>query len=262
MELKLSINCPSYKRPNNVETFDYTSDVNVYVSYEEYKEYKKNYPDKSIIQCPKGVQGNLCRVRNYILKKEFEKCNDIVLIIDDDFKGLYYFEYGERVKVDPEDLRVFLLKYSYLAKELGVYFWGVNVNQDKQNYREYSPFSFKSYIGGPFQCFLKGNNCWYDENLPLKEDYDMTIQQLNINRKVLRVNKFFYIVKQSEQAGGCATYRNFKREKEQFELLQKKWGKKIVKMDNSKSRSNNLKKRKNENRFDYNPIIKVPIKGI
>ena len=52
---------------------------------------------------------------------------------------------------------------------------------------------------------------------------------LKHKRKILRVNKFFYEVKQSEQKGGCATYRNFK---------------------------------KNSKRIDYNPIIKAPIKGI
>lgn len=84
----------------------------------------------------------------------------------------------------------------------------------------------------------------------------MTIQQLNKNRVVFRVNKFFYECKQSVQKGGCASYRNIEREVEQLKLLQKKWGKKIVKFDEN-NRSN--KKRKI---IDYNPIIHVPIKGI
>ena len=51
--------------------------------------------------------------------------------------------------------------------------------------------------------------------------------------------------------------RNRKREQEQFELLQKKWGSNIVRED--KSNKGQTKKVKV---FDYNPIIKVPIKGI
>jgi hypothetical protein len=42
-------------------------------------------------------------------------------------------------------------------------------------------------------------------------------------------------------------------------MLQKKWGKKIVRIDNN-NRSHNLKKEKTK--IDYNPIIKPPIKGI
>lgn len=77
---------------------------------------------------------------------------------------------------------------------------------------------------------------------------------MNRYRRTLRVNKFYYNVKQSEQVGGCATYRNVAKEREQFELLQKKWGKKIVRED--------VKKGQVRNHFDYNPIIKVPIKGV
>lgn len=134
---------------------------------------------------------------------------------------------------------------------------GGNCNMDKLSYREYTPFSFSSYIGGPFQAFIKGNECFYDERLPLKEDYDMTLQQCNKYRGCLRLNFLTYDVKQSEQAGGCATYRNYLKEKEQFELLQAKWGSEIVKEDKS-----NKGKTKKKKMFDYNPIIKIPINGI
>ena len=50
---------------------------------------------------------------------------------------------------------------------------------------------------------------------------------------------------------------NRDREREQFELLQRKWGSKIVKEDSSnKGRTDKQKM------FDYNPIIVAPIKGI
>ena len=255
---KISVCAPSYKRPK-VKTLEYLPFVRIYVDGTEYAEYKRVNPGADIIKCKDGVQGNLCRVRNYILKKEFGGGANVVLIIDDDMSGVYYWENKKRVFLRAEDFQYFVGKYSILAMQLNVYFWGLNVSQDKQNYSEYTPFSLTSYIGGPFQCFLKGNECWYDESLPLKEDYDMTLQQLNKYRKVLRLNKFFYVVKQSEQTGGCASYRSFKREKEQLLLLRKKWGSDIVKVDNA-NRSHNLKKIKKQ--IDYNPITKVPIKGI
>lgn len=255
--MKVSVCCPSYKRPV-VETLDYLPFCRVYVDCKEYDDYVKANPGADIVSCPEGVQGNLCRVRNYIIEQELKE-NDAVLIVDDDLKGIYYWEKLKKHRVEPDDFKDFIKKYSQVAKDLGAFFWGVNVNQDKQCYREYSPFSTISYIGGPFQCFLKGNNCLYDEKLPLKEDYDMTLQQLNKNRVVLRVNKFFYDCKQSEQAGGCATYRNFEREKSQLEALRKKWGKSIVKIDKSDRSHNSVKKK---TKIDYNPVIIVPIKGI
>ena len=57
----------------------------------------------------------------------------------------------------------------------------------------------------------------------------MTIQQLNMERVVLRVNAYHYLCKQSEQKGGCATYRNREREEEQLEAIRKKWGGQLLK---------------------------------
>lgn len=262
--MNISVNCPSYKRPK-VKTLEYLPFCKVWVDEDEYEEYRKqNGNDAKIISCKKGIQGNLCRIRNHIMRTEFENGADVVLIIDDDMTGVYYFEnedghaYHKKI-VETDEFIDFLEKYSIQAMDIGAKFWGININPDAQCYRHYSPFSTTSYIGGPFQAFLKGNECFYDERLPLKEDYDMTLQQLNRYRVVFRVNKFHYVVKQAEQAGGCATYRNFEREKSQLELLQKKWGKHIVKNDCT-DRSH--KSTKEKTKIDFNPVIKVPIKGI
>ena len=261
--MKISVNCPSYKRPK-VETLDYLPFCKVWVDNKEYNDYIKANPrhKENIISVPDGIQGNVCRIRNYILDKEFEKGIDVVCIIDDDMKGIYYFEnengkaYNKKM-VNQDEFMQFLEKYSVMCEELGFKLWGVNLNQDALSYRQYSPFSTNSVILGPFSCHLR-NNIRYDVNLPLKEDYDLAIQHLNKYRGILRLNKFHYNCKQSKQAGGCATYRNYQREEEQLKLLQKKWGKEIVKID--KVANSNTKKVKKE--IDYNQIINIPIKGI
>lgn len=262
--MNISVNAPSYKRPNKVLTLDYLPFCRIWVDEKEYEGYKNSYPSADIVSCPEGVQGNLCRIRNWILKKEFERGMDVVLIIDDDLSAIRYysqdkdsgFGYIPNI-VGKDDFMMFLEKYSIIAKEMGAKFWGLNCNSDQMAYRHNTPFSTVSYIGGPFQCFLKGNRCWYDESLPLKEDYDMTLQQLNMERVVLRVNAYHYICKQSENVGGCAAYRNRDREEQQLLALQRKGGSRIVKVDTTnKGHTDKVK------RLDYNPIIKVPIKGV
>ncbi len=262
--MRISVNAPSYKRPNEVLTLDYLPFCKIWVDESEAEAYRKSYPDAEIVACPKGVQGNLCRVRNYILTEEFAKGYDVVLIVDDDLFRLerYVKEEGSnfgyiKEKVHTEDFLTFVEKYSIMAEDIGAKFWGVNCNSDAMAYRHASPFSTVSYIGGPFQCFLKGNRCMYDEALPLKEDYDMTLQQLNLERVVLRINSYHYICKQSVNVGGCASYRNREREKQQIEALRKKWGSDIVKIDTT-----NKGKTKKKKLDDYNPIIHIPIKGI
>lgn len=254
--MNIPVCCPSYHRPV-VETLKYLPYCRVYVDPSEYDEYAKANPGADIVKCPPGVQGNLCRVRNHIIRSELTYGADAVLLIDDDLRRLMYWEGNKRHAVAAEDLPVILEKYTRLAKELGVYFWGVNCNGDKISYREYTPFSTVSYIGGPFQVFLKGNDCWYDERMPLKEDYDMTLMQCYKHRRVLRINRLHYDCRQSEQAGGCAMYRNVEREQQQFLALQKKWGSKIVKRDCAYRFTKKKKAYK-----DYNPVIHIPIKGV
>lgn len=261
--MKISVNCPSYKRPK-VKTLQYLPFCKVWVDEGEYPDYIKENKgfETNIVSCPKGIQGNLCRIRNYILDQEFAAGVDVVLIIDDDLEGVYLFQGTkempyQREKIMADEFLQFIEKYSILCDGFGFKFWGCNCNSDNLSYRQFIPFSTCAYIGGPFQCFLK-NPLRYDETLPLKEDYDMTLQQCNEYRGCLRVNFAHYICQQAEQAGGCATYRNREREYQQLRLLRKKWGSRIVRFDESKN-TKCTKERKYE---DFNPIIKIPIKGV
>lgn len=259
--MKVSVNIPSYKRPK-VETLKYLPFCQVWVDNKEYESYKDANKGATIIACPEGIQGNVSRIRNYILDQEFARGMDAVLIIDDDMQGVFLWQGTKTIpyhaeRVEAEHFMGFVEKYSQLCADLGYKFWGCNCNQEPMSYRQTTPFSFTSFVGGPFQCFLN-NPLRYDENLPLKEDYDMTLQQCNKYRGCLRLNFAFYRVKQSEQAGGCATYRNRKREQEQFEALQRKWGGGIVRRDIS-VRGKAIKTKVFD---DYNPIIRIPIKGV
>lgn len=263
---EIAICCPSYKRPY-VETLKYLPFCKVYVAPEEYENYLEFNPKHkdNIVKCPKGIQGNVSRIRNYILDTEFENGADIVCIVDDDLKAIEHFEMSEdktyayeKVKVKTEEFVDFIYRYSMLCYQWGFKMWGVNINSDTMSFRHYTPFSTNSVVLGVFGCFLKGMECRYDEALPLKEDYDLFIQNCNKYRGVLRLNGYHYNCRQSEQKGGCSIYRNMEKEKEQFELLQKKWGSNIVRLDTS----NKGRSKKNRKYIDYNPIIKISIKGI
>lgn len=260
--MKISINCPSYKRPK-VQTLKYLPMCKVWVSEDEYDDYVKANPgfEKNIIKCPREKQGNVSRIRNWILENELEK-NDVTVLVDDDMSEMASFQMVDgyaytKVTIKTEDFLDFIEKYTIMANDLGYKMWGVNVNSDAMTYRQYSPFSTVSIILGPFCAFLKGSVPRYDENLLLKEDYDMFVQQVNHYRGVLRVNNIFYLVKQSTNVGGCAAVRNYEKERSQLIMLRKKWGSDIVKVDRS-----NKGRSKKKKMLDYNPIIKVPISGI
>jgi hypothetical protein len=199
------------------------------------------------------VQGNICRVRNFILDNGGKN----LIMVDDDIRRFQRWEKSKAKKLNTASVMEFFEQGFLMAKQLGAKMWGMNLLADKGAYREYTPLSFSLPVLGPFCAHLE-NPLRYDERLPLKEDYDMALQVLNKFRIMLRFNMYHYICDQHGKPGGCATYRTIQAEKDQLELLQKKWGRSIVRIDSGASAVN----RKKGQAYDLNPIIKVPIKGV
>tara|TARA_R110002096_G_C14608596_1_gene723238 strand:- start:402 stop:1142 length:741 start_codon:yes stop_codon:yes gene_type:complete len=239
----------SYKRADIARTHKYMPYITYVVMESEADKYREIH-DK-VIAIPDNVQGNLARVWNYILDMATEPN---VITVDDDIKFFGRWNGNVQKKLDSGEVLDMIMEGIQLAEDLDIHYWGLNCLADKGAFREYTPFGTCQYIGGPFQGH-RMNSLRYDEEIFLKEDYDMTLQILNRDRKNLRMNMYHYVCEQATIKGGCAEYRNVDREMKQNLLLQKKWGSKIVRFDTT-NKSGKQKK------FDINPIIKVPIKGV
>ena len=239
---------PSYNRPQKSKTQILFPFVKLVVKESEADKYIINGNDIEI--CPDTAQGNLCRVRNWILDTQLKKY-DAVVLMDDDYNSVIRWNKQKQIKLNNDEFQELCENIAILCKDWGFYFFGLNCVTDKGAYMEHTPFSTNKYIGGPFQGFINGNELRYSEDLNLKEDYDMTLQNLYKYRGALRCNFASYDVKQAEQIGGCATQRNSKEEEKQFLMLQKKWGEKIIQRDSKSKRD-----------FDFNPILKTPLKGV
>lgn len=246
--MKVKFFAPSYKRPQKAITQIHYPEVTLVVRESEANEYIEN--GNTIVICPDSAQGNISRVRNWILDNLYEDA-DCIIMVDDDCRHIGRWEEQNKIKFSQAELNEFCEMHSILCKEFGFQMWGLNCVMDKGAYREYTPYGTIQFIGAPFHAHLKTSKIRYDEELPLKEDYDITLQHIKKNSGCLRVNFAHYDVKQSEQEGGCSAYRNIKKEKQQFFALQNKWGSDIITRDKSSKKS-----------FDFNPILRVPHKGI
>lgn len=246
--MKIAFFAPSYKRPEKSITQTIYPFVKLVVKESEAAEYIENGND--IIVCPDEIQGNISRVRNWI-KDNLMQDNDAIIMVDDDNKGIGRWENQKYTVFNHEELFEFCESLTILCKDYGFYSFGLNCVMDKGAYREHTPFSTTKFIGAPFHGIMKNNLCEYDEEIPLKEDYDWTLQNLKRYGGVLRCNFASYNVKQAEQKGGCSNMRNLKEEERQFNILQRKWGSKIIQVDKKSKRS-----------FDFNPILKSPVKGV
>jgi len=250
-KFNMKIYSPSYKRANGVKTHKIIPEIIYCVHEFEAEEYKEKGYNIEIM--PDSLKGNIARVRNYMLETYIK---DKGLIIDDDIEGFQFWDIKDGIPKAKKikDIKEFIEHGFNLCEEFGSRLWGINIIGDKGSYREYSPFSLSNPISASFMGFLN-NELRFDERIPLKEDYDYSIQNCNTYRKVLRLNFAFMIKKDHGNLGGCAESRTIKFEMEQLDLLQKKWGRSIVKKDKTQ-------RGKRTKGFDINPIIKIPIKGI
>lgn len=239
---------PSYRRPQRSITQQIYPQVQLVVRESEADSYREN--GNTVVTCPDAAQGNVARIRNYILDN-LSADADCIVLMDDDCSGVKTWQKQKAYLLQHEELQEACEHWGQLCRDWGFHYWGVNCVPDKGAYREYTPFGTLQFIGGPFCAHLTSSSIRYDESLPLKEDYDISLQHIRTYGGCLRVNYAHYVVKQAEQVGGCATYRNRERERQQFFALQKKWGKDVIVRDKQSKRS-----------FDFNPVLKVPIRGV
>lgn len=272
--LKIAVACPSYKRPR-CRTAEYIPETRIYVHPSEYDAYvNENGINGEVIACADGIQGNLPRVRNYILDQEFNQGADVVVMMDDDVSHLDWFKpesdegFGYiQQKITRDEFPNFIAYGTQLCRDWGFGMWGVNYNMDKMLYQHYLPFSTTKSAIGQFMVFIE-DDLRFDEDLPLKEDYDMNLQQQNKYRGVLTINFAHVVGDFGKLSGGTAVRRNQKTEFEQFKLFKKKWGSEIVRGTNTRSGISKNKKGEGQvlefaAKYDFShPIVRCPIKGV
>ena len=84
--MKISYYAPSLKRPQKSITQKLYPFVKLVVKESEANEYLKN--GNEIITVPDMAQGNVSRIRNYILDNLYDN-SEAIFIIDDDCNGVY-----------------------------------------------------------------------------------------------------------------------------------------------------------------------------
>lgn len=221
----LNIVIPSYNRSKGLEGKDYFKTAKYVIPESQQDSYTQTLGSKRLIVIPDDCDGNIARKRNWIL----QNIERPLVMIDDDVSGLGYGEAGkQQLHLDPDTACDVMKQLTNLAHEWDCKLFGLNVNEDGRNYREYKPFSLTSVVLGPFQGHLD-HNLYYDERMGTKDDYDFSLQVLQRYKKILRYNKYFYFCGHGDNAGGIVSGRTMEKEKRYCEAIQKKWGKGIIK---------------------------------
>lgn len=196
--------------------------------------------------CPDAADGNLCRKRNWIIDNAPE---DDLLIVDDDYMGVGYTEHRKQHRLELDGVEQLLHTGFDLMHDVGTAMWGLNQQVDPKFYREYAPVALTLPILGPWQAFARSRlgSIRYDLNLWLKEDYDMSLQVAHKFHRLLRLNKYHYIVDHLNKAGGQVSKRTLAEEERQLKALRAKWGWHVVSWNLDRS---------------INPRVRIPIRGM
>ena len=223
---------PSYHRATGITTLDYISRCKMYISKEDYPDYVRFNPkhaDKFVV-VPDGVQGNgkgVCM--NWLKTNLWDDDTDAIVAVDDDMSCLMAHEIGGKDRKIPEDeLYEIVENCTQLAKDFHVGLWSFNLNSDPMTYDCFKPFRFHSYLDGQFTVWCDRNDILYDTSLTVKEDVDFFLQNIAKYHKALRVDKYYPICKGFTNKGGAFDFRSSETEKEQFQIMQKKWGADII----------------------------------
>lgn len=246
--MKHQVFIASYKRAGGVTSDAVFKNAKIVIPESQYEEYSKHEYENGceLLTIPDEADGNIAKKRNYIMDNFNDMCDGNMAIVDDDYEFIGMIQDRRNHRLDVEQVEALLHNGFQMCRDLGTVMWGLNVQRDPKFHRETNPFSMLPVCLGPFQAFCD-NPLRYDERLPLKEDYDMSLQVLRKYHKILRFNKFYHEVDHFNKSGGVVSYRTKQKELEQLQELERKWGSKVVKYDIEK---------------DVDPIVKVPLKGI
>lgn len=241
---------PSFGRAGRVSTVRVFPEGVIVVPERQRETYAalQELPDGwEIVTVPDEEDGNIARKRNAILRLYAGR--DIAMV-DDDYDYIGSWDRGIDKHLGPEDVRHLLSEGFRMVRELGTVLWGINVQVDRKFYREYTPLSVTNIVLGPFLGLTaeRPADLMFDEDIPLKEDYDFALQVLRRYHRILRLNRYHYMVDHlGGVPGGLTGTRIMPEEVRQNHRLQAKWGSDVVKVQLHRS---------------TNPIIKVPLRGV
>ena len=214
---------PSKGRPqilNSSEIFKEIDNCIMFVPENEKRDYC-NYQPVKVIGVPNKFSG-ITKTRNWIL--DYANGDDVVFIDDDvKFAGITLNIGYHKKTIRKNDgnfwinefNKIFSVCYGINAK-----IWGLKTESSSKSNYTYFPFRTASYITASCMGILGDTGLRFDENFPVKEDYEICLRCLKEDGLILSAQ---YIVWENDhwyKDGGCKTYRTGQMELDCIKRLQ------------------------------------------
>ena len=175
----MQIAVPSKGRPDSTTTQNILPSAVFYVPESELHQYKTFLPDTKVVSIPIEVNG-ITKTRNWILKN----CGDYrVVFIDDDVKfhgyNLMKNKQVKRISIDSEQFWLNECEKLFdITDQLGYKIFGIKTESSPISQYEYYPIRFKSYVTASFMGMINDGSYYFDENYPVKEDYEICLRHI------------------------------------------------------------------------------------
>lgn len=162
--------------------------------------------------------GSLIDSRNFALDNAFEK-NLICVQLSDDLKKIHVNKnFGEKKELD--HFETIKKMADLFDKTSGIYLMGIPPTSNDffaKNLIQENAFCIGDML------FVKPSKPRFDKNLTLKEDYDFTLQHIELYKKVIRYQKYIFEFQHYSNDGGAVAYRTDEKEQTNINYLLKKW---------------------------------------
>jgi len=225
--MRYKVYIPSMGRAGKVTTHKLFKESYIVCPDSEVDLYKEHHDN--VIGVDDKVKG-ITQTRNWILDYNKENWH---IQVDDDALSFHTYEYGKLIKfIDVDRIDRILETQFMTCDEWGLKVWGLSLASDYMFYRPFAPFSTQSVIGANIIGIVK-NDIRYDERLKVKEDYDYSMQHIAKYGGAFRNCKYGIDVIHLTNEGGCVAYRTKDVEMQAYNTLVKKWGKKVVKLQDN-----------------------------
>lgn len=215
----LGVYVPSYKRADQIKTWNVLNDCTYVVRESEEAAYRQAGITK-ILAAPDAEIDSLPKVRQWIIDHTPE---DIVVQIDDDLQRFSYANKNNIVEIDDKDVvDMELERVAQIISDLDIGFAAIQMQENVLKYSR--EFSFRSTIG---------QVCWfnkealagrYDENIRFKADIDFELQELLYNRIIIVPEYIRVKAVYDKNDGGNSVTKNTRTIQEAVEYMKNKWG--------------------------------------
>lgn len=213
---------PSKGRAGDVKTLNVIPSATLFVPETEEYDYERAHPEATIATIPDQIRG-ITATRNWILDWSGE---DRVVFIDDDVKACGYHDLRrESGRTRPLSEAGWVAEFERLfdvAEGFGYRIWGVATDGARRSVYPWKPFVQRTYVTASCMgMFNRGLR--FDEEFPVKEDYEICLRCLKEDGGVLGARYLFWSNHHWTGAGGCSEYRTQTMERDAIRRLRLKY---------------------------------------